>query len=69
MPAGSEEALDMSTFFEVSLDLLVIRELDGRVVRVSPSWEAILGWRPEEMEGRPLLSHRQTQRAPCGCGI
>ncbi len=56
MPAGGEEALDMSTFFEVSLDLLVIRELDGRVVRVSPSWETILGWRPEEMEGRPLLS-------------
>jgi len=49
------DALTMTTFFEVSLDLLVIRELDGRVVRASPSWETILGHRPEEMEGQPLL--------------
>lgn len=45
----------LGTFFEVSLDLLVVRELDGRVVRVSPSWEAVLGHRPDEMEGQPLL--------------
>ena len=49
------DALAITTFFDVSLDLLVIRELDGRVVRASPSWETILGHRPEEMEGRPLL--------------
>ncbi|CAN7412803.1 response regulator [Brevundimonas sp. LjRoot202] len=61
MPAPSSsaapdvDALTMTTFFEVSLDLLVIRELDGRVVRASPSWETILGHRPEEMVGRPLL--------------
>ena len=49
------DAMAITTFFDVSLDLLVIRELDGRVVRASPSWETILGHRPEEMEGRPLL--------------
>jgi PAS domain S-box-containing protein len=49
------DGLAIATFFDVSLDLLVIRELDGRVVRASPSWETILGHRPEEMEGRPLL--------------
>ena len=49
------DAVAIATFFEVSLDLLVIRELDGRVVRASPSWETILGHRPDEMEGRPLL--------------
>ncbi|HYD27262.1 ATP-binding protein [Brevundimonas sp.] len=42
-------------FFEVSLDLLVVRELDGRVVRASPSWETVLGHSPAEMEGLPLL--------------
>jgi PAS domain S-box-containing protein len=47
--------LAIATFFDVSLDLLVIRELDGTVVRVSPSWETVLGWRPDEMVGQPLL--------------
>jgi PAS domain S-box-containing protein len=54
-PADDGDAQVIRTFFEVSLDLLVVRELDGRVVRVSPSWETVLGWRPEEMEGQPLL--------------
>jgi PAS domain S-box-containing protein len=49
------DALAIATFFDVSLDLLVIRELDGTVVRVSPSWETLLGWRPEDMVGQPLL--------------
>ncbi|HYC97995.1 PAS domain-containing hybrid sensor histidine kinase/response regulator [Brevundimonas sp.] len=55
IPRQDVDALAITTFFDVSLDLLVIRELDGRVVRASPSWETILGHRPEEMEGRPLL--------------
>ena len=46
---------DLSTFFDVSLDMLIIRELDGRVARVSRSWETHLGWRPDELEGRRLL--------------
>ena len=54
-PDARDHALDITTFFDVSLDLLVIRELDGRVVRVSPSWETLLGWRPEEVVGLPLL--------------
>ncbi|KQY83777.1 MULTISPECIES: ATP-binding protein [unclassified Brevundimonas] len=54
-PEQDADALAISTFFDVSLDLLVIRELDGRVVRASPSWETVLGWRPDEMEGLPLL--------------
>ncbi len=55
-PDRDVDGLDIiGTFFEVSLDLLVVRELDGRVVRASPSWETVLGHRPEEMEGLPLL--------------
>ncbi|CAL1691766.1 Sensor histidine kinase RcsC [Brevundimonas subvibrioides] len=46
---------DIDSFFDVSLDLLVIRDLRGIVVKVSPSWTAILGYRPSEIEGRPLL--------------
>ncbi|WP_374513898.1 ATP-binding protein [Brevundimonas sp.] len=45
----------LATFFDVSLDLLVIRDLQGRVVKASRSWEKVLGRRPADMEGRPLL--------------
>lgn len=54
-PRPFDDAGDLATFFEVSLDLLVIRALDGTVVKVSRSWETILGWRPEEIEGTLLL--------------
>ena len=35
--------VDLSTFFDVSLDMLVIRDLDGVVLKVSRSWETHLG--------------------------
>ena len=53
-PASASES-ELATFFDVSLDLLVIRELDGRVIRVSRSWEAALGYSPEEMRGALLM--------------
>ena len=46
---------DLSTFFDVTVDMLVIRDLDGIVLKVSRSWETHLGWRAEELEGTPLL--------------
>ncbi|WP_082560756.1 PAS domain-containing hybrid sensor histidine kinase/response regulator [Caulobacter sp. Root487D2Y] len=53
--ADEEPIVDVSTFFQVSQDLLVIRDLDGQVLKASPSWFTHLGHRPEEMEGQPLL--------------
>jgi PAS domain S-box-containing protein len=46
---------DLATFFRVSLDLLIIRDLQGRVLKASESWRTALGHAPEEMEGQPLL--------------
>jgi PAS domain S-box-containing protein len=46
---------DISAFFDVSLDLLIIRDIEGRVLKASRSWEATLGHRPEDMEGQKLL--------------
>ena len=46
---------ELARFFDVSLDLLVIRDLEGRVVRVSQSWQTALGYTPEEMQGTILL--------------
>jgi PAS domain S-box-containing protein len=54
-PAAGDSAVDLSTFFEVSLDLLIIRDLDGTVVKASRSWLTTLGHDPAEMVGRPLL--------------
>ena len=55
--------VDLDTFFDVSLDLLVVRELDGRVVKASASWFTMLGYRPDEIEGRdlPRLVHPDDQ--------
>jgi PAS domain S-box-containing protein len=38
--------------FETSQDLILVLDARGHVVQVSPSCEAILGYRPEEMIGR-----------------
>ena len=54
-PVGGGAPIDLAIFFDVSLDLLVIRELDGTVAKVSRSWETTLGYRADEMEGLELL--------------
>ena len=55
--AGADaDADDLARFFDVSLDLLVIRDLEGRIVRVSRSWQTALGHSPEEMRGKILLN-------------
>ncbi|WP_292085583.1 MULTISPECIES: ATP-binding protein [unclassified Brevundimonas] len=51
-----DEAADLATFFDVSLDLLVIRDLQGIIVRVSASWAATLGYEPEDLVGLAILT-------------
>ena len=46
---------DLSTFFDVSLDMLCIRDKAGCFVRVSQSWTTVLGWEADELIGKPLL--------------
>ena len=48
--------LDFETFFSTSLDLLVIRDADLRIVKVNQAWEKVLGYRTEELEGQLMLS-------------
>jgi PAS domain S-box-containing protein len=54
-PLDVSGGAELSTFFDVSLDLLVIRELDGRVAKVSRSWLTVMGYEPDEMRGTRLL--------------
>jgi PAS domain S-box-containing protein len=70
-PAQADEP-DFESFFAASLDLLVIRDRDLRILKVNRAWETILGYRMDELEGQPMLafihpddiapSHTQMQR-------
>ena len=52
----ARDADDLSAFFDVSLDMLCIRDMQGRFVKASPSWERTLGHKVEELIGTPMLS-------------
>jgi PAS domain S-box-containing protein len=48
-------ARDLTTFFEVSLDMLCIRDKDFKFVKVNQAWEKVLGYSVAELEGSPML--------------
>jgi len=43
---------ELRRYFENSTELLGIYDLDGRALRLSPSWEAVMGIPAAELEGR-----------------
>src|SRR4030088_1307650 len=49
--ALNQEAEERRRLFETSLDLILITDRKGDLVRVSPSSLATLGYRPDEMHG------------------
>jgi len=48
------EIVERRRLFASSLDLILIVDREGTVIDISPSAEAILGYRPEEMIGRKV---------------
>lgn len=42
-------------FFEQSLDLLAIANVEGQFLRLSPSWQLVLGYDQGELTSRPFL--------------
>lgn len=57
---------DLNTFFEMSPDLPVLADFDGRFTRLSESpWRETLGWSAAELLGRPYLDfvHPDDQEA------
>ena len=46
---------EVDRFFSLSLQLLLIAELDGRIRRCNPAWQAHLGWKPDELIGRSFF--------------
>jgi PAS domain S-box-containing protein len=49
---GEEER---ARIFNLSVDLLLVAEVDGRVIQVNPAAQRILGFSPDDMVGRSLL--------------
>ena len=49
--ALAQESEERRRLFETSLDLIVVTDRNGTVIRVSPSCAAILGYLPEQMAG------------------
>jgi PAS domain S-box-containing protein len=47
---------DFETFFAASLDLLVIRNAEFKIVKVNQAWKKVLGYETEELEGQLMLS-------------
>jgi len=45
---------DFEAFFDRSPDMLCIASAEGNFKRVNPAFQRILGWTPEELNGRPL---------------
>ena len=52
-------------FFQLSLDLLCIAELDGHFKHLNPAWETLLGYTHAELQSQPSLDfvHPQDQAA------
>ena len=47
-----EKTLELDTFFNNSIDLLCIADVNGRFHRLNPEWERTLGYPVAELEGR-----------------
>jgi PAS domain S-box-containing protein len=52
---GGVAAADLARFFDAPLDLLCIADTSGRFRRVNVGWSRLLGYPPEELEGRLFL--------------
>lgn len=52
--SGEIDAHHAQQLFRVSLDMLVVVDADARIVSVSPSWQKVLGHRPEAMIGHSI---------------
>ncbi|MFZ5906796.1 MAG: PAS domain S-box protein [Nitrospirota bacterium] len=50
-----EKTAELERFFNSALDLLCIADTDGHFRRLNREWEAVLGYRLEELEGRRFL--------------
>ena len=51
----SARTLERDSIWRLSLDLMLVADLDGRIVSANPAWERILGWDDADVIGSTLL--------------
>jgi len=49
---NDDHVSDLEIFFRISPDLMCITDFDGRIIRVNPAWETVLGYTAAEVEGQ-----------------
>lgn len=52
---AEEKSDEIDDFFDLSIDLLAIADLEGRFRRVNPAWEELLGYTRSQIEGAEFL--------------
>lgn len=48
---------ELEQFFNCSLDLLCIADVNGRFLRLNPEWEQLLGYPPGALDGKAFLDY------------
>ena len=47
--------VEVSRYYDASLDLLATADMHGHFTRVNPAWQRLLGYSPEELCARPFI--------------
>jgi len=62
MPVEPLPNPDLSEYFRNSVDLLSVYEVGGKVGLTNPSWQRVLGWSPEDLEGKDFIDFVHARR-------
>ena len=55
MAAESVPSPDLSEYFRNSVDLLSVYQIGGKFGVLNPSWQRVLGWSPQDLEGHDFI--------------
>lgn len=51
----AERTAERDRIWRLSTDIMLVADLDGRILSANPAWTGLLGWTQEELVGRTLL--------------
>ncbi|PUA41547.1 hybrid sensor histidine kinase/response regulator [Pseudomonas protegens] len=60
-----ERTQERDRIWQLSTDLMLVADFDGRIVAVNPAWTSLLGWQRDQLEGRSFYDfiHPQDRMA------
>ena len=54
-PGANRDAIDLSTFFSLSPDLLCIADQTGTILKTNIAWKDLMGYEPESMKDKNIF--------------